>query len=236
MTQSLFPDDQHLGLLTDFYELTMAAGYHVHGLADQRATFELWVRRLPSCRNYLVVAGLEQAIHFLQHFRFAPEQVDYLRRHPTLARLPSDWFDRLAELRFSGDVWAMPEGTVAFAGEPLFARDGPSDGGPAGRDLLADHSDDADADCLAGQPGGGGGPGPTRHRIWRPPSPGTPGGLAGGPCHLHRRLHGHQLHRGGTPARRPGPGHAGSFLGAGFWTTRSRPFAPSLSFSPARRC
>jgi nicotinate phosphoribosyltransferase len=97
----------------------MAAGYHVHGLADQQATFELWVRRLPSCRNYLVVAGLEQAVDYLQHLSFAPEQLDYLRRHPTFAHVKPDWYDRLAELRFDGVLWAMPEGTVAFAGEPL---------------------------------------------------------------------------------------------------------------------
>jgi nicotinate phosphoribosyltransferase len=58
MTQSLFPDDRHLGLLTDLYELTMAAGYHAHGMAEQRATFELWVRKLPEHRNYLVTVGL----------------------------------------------------------------------------------------------------------------------------------------------------------------------------------
>jgi nicotinate phosphoribosyltransferase len=63
MSGSLSPDDRYLGLLTDLYELTMAAGYHVHGMADQHVTFELWIRRLPACRNYLVAAGLEQAVH-----------------------------------------------------------------------------------------------------------------------------------------------------------------------------
>jgi nicotinate phosphoribosyltransferase len=125
VTQSLFPDDRHLGLLTDLYELTMAAGYQVHGLADQRATFELWVRRLPECRNYLVAAGLEQAVHYLRHLRFAPEQIDYLRAHPAFRRVPAGWFDRLAGLRFDGDLWAIPEGTVVFAGEPLLRVTGP---------------------------------------------------------------------------------------------------------------
>jgi nicotinate phosphoribosyltransferase len=119
VTHSLFPDDSHPGLLTDLYELTMAVAYHAHGLADQRATFELWVRKLPRTRNYLIAAGLEQAVHYLRHFRFAPEQIDYLRRLPLFAHVPADWFDRLAALRFAGDLWAMPEGTVAFGGEPL---------------------------------------------------------------------------------------------------------------------
>ena len=60
MLPSLFPDEEHLGLLTDLYELTMAAGYFAQGMADQRATFELWIRHLPESRNYLICAGLEQ--------------------------------------------------------------------------------------------------------------------------------------------------------------------------------
>lgn len=125
MSLSLNPDDRHLGLMTDLYELTMAAGYHVHGMADERVTFELWVRRLPSCRNYLIAAGLEQAIHYLRHLSFAPEQIVYLREHPAFRHVPSDWFERLANLRFECDVWAMPEGTVVFAGEPLLRVSGP---------------------------------------------------------------------------------------------------------------
>jgi nicotinate phosphoribosyltransferase len=123
--QSLFPDDQHPGFLTDLYELTMAAGYYVHGLADQRATFELWVRHLPENRNYLIAAGLEQAVHYLQHIRFAPEQVEYLRSHPAFRHVPADWFERLRNLKFEGDLWAIPEGTVVFADEPLLRVTGP---------------------------------------------------------------------------------------------------------------
>ncbi len=119
MPSSFFPDDRHLGLLTDLYELTMAAGYFVQGMADQRVTFELWMRRLPACRNYLVAAGLEQVVHYLQNLQFAEDQIDYLRHHPVFARVPAAWFDRLRTMRFDGDLWAMPEGTIAFAGEPL---------------------------------------------------------------------------------------------------------------------
>ena len=117
--QSLFPGDDRLGLLTDLYELTMAAGYHVHGMADRMATFELWIRRLPTCRNFLVAAGLEQAVQYLQQLSFSPQQIEYLRRHAAFRAVPSDWFDRLADFRFRGDVWAVPEGTPVFAGEPL---------------------------------------------------------------------------------------------------------------------
>ncbi len=125
MIQSLFPDSAHLGLLTDLYELTMAAGYFAHGMAEQKATFELWVRRLPSCRNYLVCTGLEQAVHYLQHFQFSSDEIEYLHGHPVFDRVPSEWFQRLIDLRFTGDLWAVPEGTVVFGGEPLLRVTGP---------------------------------------------------------------------------------------------------------------
>ncbi len=119
MSLSLFPDDDHLGLLTDLYELTMAAGYHACGQADQRVTFELWIRRLPACRNYLIAAGLEQVVHYLTQLRFSGEQIEYLRNHPAFQHVPGSWFERLETLRFDGDLWAIPEGTPVFAGEPL---------------------------------------------------------------------------------------------------------------------
>jgi nicotinate phosphoribosyltransferase len=119
MAESLFPEAEHLGLLTDLYQLTMAAGYFVHGLAGRRATFELWVRRLPEQRNFLVAAGLEQAVHYLTHLHFGQAEIEYLRQHPSFGGIPAEWFEHLAQLRFRGDVWAVPEGTVVFPGEPL---------------------------------------------------------------------------------------------------------------------
>jgi nicotinate phosphoribosyltransferase len=109
---------EHSGLLTDLYELTMAAGY-LQTRFDARATFELFVRHLPPHRNYLVAAGLEPALQFLEKVRFTSEEIDYLRRHPTFRNIRDDFFDYLHHFRFTGDVWAMPEGTLAFAGEPL---------------------------------------------------------------------------------------------------------------------
>ena len=106
------------GLLTDLYELTMAAGY-VQNRFDARATFELFVRSLPRRRNYLVAAGLELALEFLENVRFSSEDISYLRGLPFFRNVQSDFFDYLAQFRFSGDVWALPEGTVFFPGEPL---------------------------------------------------------------------------------------------------------------------
>ncbi len=109
---------EYSGLLTDLYELTMAAGYLQTGF-DGAATFELFARHLPPKRNYLVAAGLEQAIEFLENVRFASEDINYLRRNNMFRHVGPDFFDYLARFRFSGDVWAIPEGTLVFAGEPL---------------------------------------------------------------------------------------------------------------------
>jgi nicotinate phosphoribosyltransferase len=107
-----------IGLATDLYQLTMAAAYHAHR-RDEVATFELFVRKLPPGRSYLVVAGLEQALEYLRALRFTDEDVDYLRALPVFKHVAADFFDYLRGLRFTGEVWAMPEGTLAFEGEPL---------------------------------------------------------------------------------------------------------------------
>jgi nicotinate phosphoribosyltransferase len=106
------------GLLTDLYELTMAAGY-VETRFEGRASFELFVRSLPPRRNFLVTAGLEQALEFLEQVQFSPAEIAYLREHPAFAQIRDPFFNYLASFRFSGDVWAMPEGTLCFSGEPL---------------------------------------------------------------------------------------------------------------------
>jgi nicotinate phosphoribosyltransferase len=106
-------------LSTDLYELTMAAGYHAAG-NDAQASFELFVRELPAGRSCLVAAGLEQALGFLAAWQFTPDDISYLRSLPELSGASSDFFDTyLPGLRFTGDVWAMPEGVPVFAGEPI---------------------------------------------------------------------------------------------------------------------
>lgn len=109
---------EYSGLLTDLYELTMAAGY-LQTRFDARATFELFVRNLPEERNYLVAAGLEQGLEFLENVRFTPEEIGFLRHHPVFRNIRDEFFDYLSAFRFTGDVHAVPEGTLVFAGEPL---------------------------------------------------------------------------------------------------------------------
>ncbi|MEQ1945859.1 MAG: nicotinate phosphoribosyltransferase [Bryobacteraceae bacterium] len=108
-----------LGLKTDLYQLTMAAGYFRAGKAAQRTTFELFVRSLPQNRNFILAAGLAQVVEYLLHLRYTKEEIDYLRSLPQFAKAGDDFFDMLAEFRFTGDLFAVPEGTPMFAGEPL---------------------------------------------------------------------------------------------------------------------
>jgi nicotinate phosphoribosyltransferase len=114
----MVPSGYLSGLLTDLYELTMAAGY-VQNRFNARATFELFVRHLPPHRNYLVAAGLEQALDFLENVRFSNEEVSYLRGLPLFRHVHPEFFDYLSRFRFTGEVWALPEGTIFFPGEPL---------------------------------------------------------------------------------------------------------------------
>jgi nicotinate phosphoribosyltransferase len=122
---SLWPDPEALGTLTDLYELTMMAGYHAAGMADQKASFELFVRKLPEGRAYLVYAGLEQAIGDLMKLAFDPEQFDEIRRWPAFRDVEPSVMDKLAATRFEGDVYSVPEGTVVFAGETLLRVEAP---------------------------------------------------------------------------------------------------------------
>src|SRR5215510_7910322 len=106
------------GLATDLYQLTMAAAYHANG-RNERASFELFVRRMPKERSYLVFAGLKQALDYLRQLSFSSDEIEYLRSLPVFAHVSHEFLDYLRDFRFTGDVWAMPEGTVAFGGEPL---------------------------------------------------------------------------------------------------------------------
>jgi len=102
-------------LLTDLYQLTMLDAYYQLGM-EQPAVFEFFVRRLPTGRNFLVAAGLEQALDYLENVRFGPDDLAWLK---STGRFSSMFLDRLAAFRFQGDVMAIPEGTVFFASEPV---------------------------------------------------------------------------------------------------------------------
>ena len=102
-------------LLTDLYQLNMLQAYLDRGQTDT-AVFEFFVRRLPARRGFLMAAGLEQALDFLENLQFSSEEINWLRQNYGFT---DQFLDYLARLRFTGDVDAMPEGTIFFANEPI---------------------------------------------------------------------------------------------------------------------
>ena len=107
-------------MFTDLYALTMGAAYLLEGQADRKVTCELFVRRLPRNRRFMVSAGLSDMLAALQEWELTAADVEYLRQVPQLKGvLTAPVLERLRRLSFQGDVWAMPEGTVFFPDEPV---------------------------------------------------------------------------------------------------------------------
>jgi nicotinate phosphoribosyltransferase len=112
-----FLDEQkqaNMSMFTDLYELTMCASYLDNNMF-QPATFDLFVRRLPENRGYLLFAGLEQVLRYLESIEFTDEHLAYLKKEG----FSHSFLEYLRDFEFTGDVWAMPEGTAAFPCEPL---------------------------------------------------------------------------------------------------------------------
>ena len=105
-------------LKTDLYELTMAAGYFQNDI-NLKATFELSCHTMPENRSYLIACGLEQIVDYLLHLKFHQEDIDFLRSLPAFKNVQEGFFNYLKEFKFTGDVWAIPEGEIYFAKEPI---------------------------------------------------------------------------------------------------------------------
>lgn len=106
----------NVALLLDLYELTMAQGYWEAGKHSLEATFDLFVRNLPSNRGYLLNAGLEEVLEYIDNLRFTTEDIDYLKKQNLFKE---NFLDYLIRFKFSGDIWAMPEGEIFFPNEPV---------------------------------------------------------------------------------------------------------------------
>ncbi|MDX2232788.1 MAG: nicotinate phosphoribosyltransferase [Leptolyngbyaceae cyanobacterium bins.349] len=123
--QTLAFDPDEASLLTDLYQLTMTACYVGEGLDQRPASFELFARRLPPGFGYLIAMGLAQALDYLESFHFHPAQLDALQATEIFAHAPQAFWSLLAHQRFTGTVWAVPEGTAVFANEPLLRVEAP---------------------------------------------------------------------------------------------------------------
>ena len=123
--QELTVSSADYSLLTDLYQLTMAACYVGEGLDGRVASFELFARRLPEGFGYAIAMGLAQVLDYLEKFRFSQSQIQALQSTGIFAGAPERFWTLLATARFTGDVWAVPEGTAVFANEPLLRIEAP---------------------------------------------------------------------------------------------------------------
>lgn len=112
----------NLTMLTDYYEITMANGYFQSDLKDDIAVFDLFFRRVPDGGGYAIMAGLEQAINYLENLNFTDEDIDYLRKKGCF---DENFLEYLKTFKFECDVWAIPEGTPIFPNEPILTVRGP---------------------------------------------------------------------------------------------------------------
>ena len=109
-------EERNLSMLMDFYELTMSNGYFVNGLSDTIVYFDMFYRKNPDGAGYSIVAGLEQLIHFIKNLKFTEDDIDYLRSKGILSE---EFLQYLLTFKFTGDIYAIPEGTPVFPNEAL---------------------------------------------------------------------------------------------------------------------
>lgn len=124
MTGLPFNNKEELGLTTDFYELTMALAYFKCKMKNDIGIFEMFVRKFPTNRNYLIAAGLEQIISYLTHLKFSPDQIKFLKKYHQFNN-NQKFLNYLKNIRFTGNLWAVPEGTVLFPNEPFLRIEAP---------------------------------------------------------------------------------------------------------------
>ena len=107
---------RNLTMLCDYYELTMSNGYHSCGFKDKVVYFDVFYRNNPDNGGYAIAAGLEQIVEYVNDLHFDEEDIEYLRRKSSFSE---EFLEYLKNFKFTGDIWAIPEGTVVFPGEPL---------------------------------------------------------------------------------------------------------------------
>ena len=106
----------NLTMLCDFYELTMGNGYFADGMQDRICYFDIFYRDVPDSGGYAVAAGLEQIVWYIEHLHFSDDDIAYLR---SLGIFGEDFLDYLRDFHFSGDIYAIPEGSIMFPREPM---------------------------------------------------------------------------------------------------------------------
>ena len=114
---------ENLSMLSDFYEFTMMNGYLENNMEDEYAYFDLYFRRIPDNGGFVIVAGLEEVVKYIQNLKFDEKDIEYFKSKNMFSE---KFLDYLRNFKFECDVWAMPEGSVAFPNEPLMIVRGPA--------------------------------------------------------------------------------------------------------------
>ena len=115
-------NNRNLTMLVDFYELTMGNGYMKEGIGERKAVFDMFFRKVPDGAGFAICAGLEQLTGYLKNLHFSSDDIDYLRSKNMFGE---DFLNYLRDFKFSCNVWAVPEGTPIFPGEPVVIVEGP---------------------------------------------------------------------------------------------------------------
>ena len=203
----------NMTLLTDLYQLTMVGGYFLLGKSQERANFDYFFRKIPESGGFCVAAGLEQLIDYIQNIHFEPEDIEYLQ---TLNLFSPEVLKFFQELRFTGDLYAVPEGTLVFPHEPIIRVTAPLPEAQFIETALLNYPQLSNPHRHQGRPGlhrRRRGPG---HRIRSAPGPRARRGLERVPGRLHRGSPGHVQPHGRTGLRDSGPGYFGPQLGGIF--------------------
>lgn len=123
MDQKFFDRASDLTMLTDFYEITMANGYFLNEYKDTVCYFDMFFRKVPDNGGFAIMAGVEQLVEYLKNLKFSEEDIAFLRSKNIFNE---DFLDYLRNFKFACDVWAIPEGTPIFPGEPIVTVRGPA--------------------------------------------------------------------------------------------------------------
>lgn len=119
---------KNFALTTDLYQIIMAAAYYSSPYHRERKTigiFEMFVRKLPKNRSFVIVAGVEQVIQYVLNLRYDDEQIAYLQSLEVFKDVNKEFFDYLRRFKFNGSLWSVPEGTVLFPNEPILRIEAP---------------------------------------------------------------------------------------------------------------
>ena len=115
-------NEMNLTMLTDFYEFTMMNGFFAEGYKDKIAYFDMFFRRVPEDGGFAIMAGVEQIIEYIKEINFTAEDIEYLR---SKGIFKEEFLKYLENFKFECDVWAVPDGTPIFPGEPIITVRGP---------------------------------------------------------------------------------------------------------------